>query len=142
LPALACALLVSACGGEERPPAPKLPAAVAQELAQRSDAVADRLEAGDSCGARSEADALQSEAVAAVNERRIPQRFQEELLGTVAALAESIECMPPVVEDDGQDDAEDDDKDKGEDDDDDGKGKGQGQGKGKGKGKKNGKGKG
>jgi hypothetical protein len=135
-------LLVSACGGEERPPAPKLPAAVAQELAQRSDAVATRLEAGDSCGARSEADALQSQAVAAVNERRIPQRFQEELLGTVAALAESIECVPPVVEDDGEEDEEDEGKEKDEEKDEDKDEDDEGEGKGKGKGKKNGKGKG
>jgi hypothetical protein len=133
LPALACVLLVSGCGGEEPAPAPKLPAAVAQELAQRSDAVADRLEGGDSCAARSEADALQTEAVAAVNERRIPRRFQEELLGSVAALAESIECVaPPVAEDEGG--ADEDEEQAEEDDDGNGKGKGKGKGK-KGKGK-------
>jgi hypothetical protein len=30
-----------------------------------------------------------------VNERRVPQRYQEELLGSVTALVESIECAPP-----------------------------------------------
>jgi len=98
--------------------------------------VAARLEAGDACTARSEADALQSEAIAAVNERRIPRRFQEELLGSVAALAESIECVPPpVAEEDGQTTDEDDGEAEDQDHGDDGGGKGKAKGKKKGKGK-------
>lgn len=127
--ALACALLVSACGGEERAPAPKLPAAVAEQLAARSDAVAERLDDGDSCAARSEAEALQAEAIAAVNEQRIPRRFQEELLGSATALVESIELCVPDEE------AATEDEDDEDEDDDEGRGKGNSKGKKKGKGK-------
>ena len=65
-----------------------------------------------------------------MNDRRVPRRLQEELLGSVTALVESIECVPPAVEDDGQVTDEDDDEA-----DEDGKGKGNGKGKKKGKGK-------
>ena len=66
---------------------------------------------------------MQAETIAAVNEQRIPAPLQEELLGSVNALVESIECVvpPPAAEDDEDD--EDDDEDRGE-------------GKKKGKGKK------
>jgi hypothetical protein len=143
--ALACALLAG-CGGEERAPAPKLPAGLAQSLAARSERVAEKLEADDACGARAEAEALQAETIAAVNERRIPRRFQEELLGSVTALAESIECVRPPATDEPDEVAEDEDAtDDGEEDDDEdegegrGKGKGKGESKGKGDGKKKGK---
>jgi hypothetical protein len=132
-----CAL-VAGCGGEERAAAPPLPAALAEGLAARSDSVAERLEAGDGCAARAEAEALQAETIAAVNDRRIPQRYQEELLGSVAALLESIECAPPPPPGDEADDDEDKDDDKEEKEDEDdanGKGKDKGKGKGKGKGK-------
>lgn len=92
--------------------------------------MADRLEAGDACSARAEADALQAEAIAAVNDRRVPRRFQEELLGSVAALAESIECSPPPAA--AEDEHEEDDEDE-EDEEDEGRGKGKGKKKGKGK---------
>ena len=124
--ALACVLLAAGCGGEEAAPAPRLPGALAERLAARSDAVADRLAAGDGCAARAEAQALQAEAIEAVNGRRVPRAFQEPLLGSVTALAESIECVPPVPAAEGEDDEDD-----GEDD----EGKGRGKGKGKKKGK-------
>lgn len=117
--AVACALLAAGCGSEERAAKPQLPGALAERLASRSDAVADRLDRGDACAARAEAEALQAETIAAVNERRVPQAFQEELLGSVTALVESIECVPPPPA------AEEDD----EDDEDRGKGKDKGKGK-------------
>jgi hypothetical protein len=119
-------MLVAGCGGDERATAPPLPAAVAESLAARSDAVAERLEAGNACAARTEAEALQAEAIAAVNDERIPGRYQEELVGSVNALVESISCAPapPAAEDEEEDDEEEDD------------GKGRGKGKGNGNGKK------
>lgn len=101
--------------------------ALAERLAARSDAVAERLESGDACAARAEAEALQEEAIAAVNGRRVPRPFQEHLLGSVTALVESIECVPPapVAEEDDDDEIED------EEDDDEGRGKGKKKGKGK-----------
>lgn len=82
------------------------------------------------CGARAEAEGLQAEAIAAVNERRIPRAFQEHLLGSVTALAAAIECIPPAPQ---ADDDEDEDEEEDEDEDEDGKRKGKGKGKGKGK---------
>ena len=113
--ALACAcLVVAGCGGgEERAEPPPLPAPLAQDLAARSDAVADRLDAGDACAARTEAEALQAETIDAVNDRRVPRRYQEQLLGSVTALVESIVCVeqpaphPNGDEDDQGDDVDD-----------------------------------
>jgi hypothetical protein len=84
-----CAL-VAGCGGEER--APQLPAGLAESLAARSDAVAERLAAGDECAAQDEAEALQRDAIEAVNGRRVPEPHQETLLGSAAALVETIDC--------------------------------------------------
>ena len=119
-------LAVAACGGgeTERDAAPTLPAALAAELAGRSDTVAERLEADDPCGALAEAEALQADTIAAVNEGRVPAPFQEELGAAVASLVASIECTPPPPppvsdEEDEEDDGEP------------GKGKGRGKGKGK-----------
>lgn len=81
-------------GGGERSAPPRLPAQVASDLAARSDAVAQRLDSGDGCGARAEAEALQVDAIAAVNEGRIPARYQEELAASVATLVASVECVP------------------------------------------------
>ena len=129
---LALALLAG-CGGEEREQqAPKLPRAVAADLAARSESVATRLEEDDPCGARSEAQRLQADTIDAVNDRRIPRRYQEELLASVNALADSIECTPPpppVANDgEGEDDDEDED-DESEDKPDKGKGKKKGKSK-------------
>jgi hypothetical protein len=126
--------VVAGCGGDGREQSvPTLPAAVASELATRSDAVAAKLEANDPCGALADAESLQQETIAAIDAGRVPQRYQEELTAAVGSLATSISCtIPPLpdaaAEDEDEHEAEDED-----DDDDDGKGK---KGKGKGKGKK------
>jgi hypothetical protein len=109
-------LAVAGCGGggeNERDTVPILPPALAAALAARSDAVVERLEADDPCGARTEAEALQADTIAAVNEGRVPARYQEELGSAVASLVASIECAPappppPVADgDDGGDEADD-----------------------------------
>ena len=106
------AAAASGCGGGEPKPSPKpFPAALAQDLAARSDSVARLLEAGDPCAARREADALRARAVAAVNERRIPARYQEELLASIGALAESIACVPaPTTTEEGANEDSDEDR--------------------------------
>jgi hypothetical protein len=123
--------VVAGCGGDGREQSvPTLPAAVASELATRSDAVAAKLEANDPCGALADAESLQQETIAAIDAGRVPQRYQEELTAAVGSLATSISCTippPPVPDAAAEDEYEAED----EDDDDDGKGK-----KGKGKGKK------
>ncbi len=83
--------LLAGCGGE-REPAPRLPLGLAADLALSTDAIGDRLDAGDPCGAKSVSFQLQSDAIAAVNARRVPQDLQEELLSRVTALVESIVC--------------------------------------------------
>jgi hypothetical protein len=91
------ALLLAGCGGTEREqaPQPRLPRALATELAARTDLVAARLAAGDRCGAQAAAERLRQTTIAAVNERVVPSRFLEELTSGVNALAASIECRPP-----------------------------------------------
>lgn len=119
---LVLAAVAAGCGSGEPPPAPLLPAQVADALAARSDAVAQRLEQGDGCGARGEAEALQADTIAAVNSGRVPARYQEELSSAAAALVASIECVPAPLADEEEDDDEgkgkkkDKDKDKDEDD--------------------------
>ena len=62
--------------------------------------VARRLESGNACSARAEAEALQADTIAAVNAGRIPARYQEDLVSSVAVLVDSIECVPPPRGDD------------------------------------------
>ena len=97
------ALLLAGCGGTEREqaPQPRLPLALATELAARADEVAARLDAGDRCGAQSEAETLRQATIAAVNERVVPARFLEELTSDVNALAASIGCLSPDGTSDG-----------------------------------------
>lgn len=95
------AAAAAGCGGE-RSAAPGLPAQVADGLAAQSDAVAQRLDRGDPCGARTAAEALQTDAIAAVNAGRVPRRFQEELVSSIAALVGSVECAPEPTAEDGE----------------------------------------
>lgn len=119
LTALSIALVLAGCGGEQAaPPAPRLPQALAQDLASESEAVARSLEAGDSCGAAEQARQLQQAVIDAINQARVPNAFHEELQGAVNALAGEIICVPPADEED--EDGEDDNKGKN------GKGKGKG----------------
>jgi hypothetical protein len=96
--ALAAALCLAGCGSgtpERRAaPAPSLPAPLAATLAQQSDKVAAALDAGDSCTALTEARRLQEDTIEAINERRVPAAFQEQLVSTVGDLVARIECVP------------------------------------------------
>lgn len=96
--------MLAGCGGE-REPAARLPAALAERLAERSDSVAALLDAGEACGARSEAQQLQTDAIAAVNDGDVPDELQEELLGSVNALLAAIRCDPAVALDSAVTDA-------------------------------------
>src|SRR4051812_8276242 len=88
--ACSCALLLTACGRaqqQQRPaPEPRLPRAVAQELASRADRVAERLDTHDACGAAAEAAQLQREVILAINAHRVPKRLQEPLQSAANSL--------------------------------------------------------
>lgn len=115
-------LALAGCGGggggedEASPPArPTLAKATADRLVARSDTIALKLAAGDACGAAHEADALNADAIAAVNAGEIPGAFQEELVARTQELVNAVNCPAPVAQPEPQ--AE-------EDEDDDGPGRG------------------
>lgn len=89
----------SGCGGSDEP---GIPRATAEALAERSDRVATLLADGDRCAAAHEADRLLDQSVDAINEHRVPERFQEELLAAANELVDTVNCPPPmpVVEED------------------------------------------
>jgi hypothetical protein len=92
---LVAGTVLAACGGsEKRPRQAKIPAGLAQDFAAQADAIAASLEAGDPCGAREQAVALQAAVTQAINGGRIPTRFRQELQSTVDELVQ-IECVPP-----------------------------------------------
>jgi hypothetical protein len=106
---------LTACSGdgEQRAEGPRLAAAVASDLAQRSDNVADLLAAGDVCGAAVAADDLQTATVDAINRGRVPGPFQEELSGAVNGLVNEVNCPPPPQPAQTEEDDEEDDEGKG-----------------------------
>jgi hypothetical protein len=102
--ALVAALVLAGCGsGEQRraAPQPKLPRTVATELAARSDHVAVALDGGDPCRALQEAERLQQDTIRAINDRRVPAPFQEQLGAAVNDLVSRIQCTPSAVDDEG-----------------------------------------
>jgi hypothetical protein len=98
---VAAALAVSGCGGGERtaettaPVRPTLPRAVADDLADRSDAIADALDAGDICTAAGRADELRAATITAINNGHVPQEFQEDLQARANELVNTVNCPPP-----------------------------------------------
>jgi hypothetical protein len=111
---------LAGCGGggtdeATPPPRPTLAKATADRLVARSDTIALKLAAGDTCGAAQEADALNADAIDAVNAGEIPPVFQEELVARTQELVNAVNCPAPVAQPEPQ--AE-------EDEDDDGPGRG------------------
>lgn len=99
------ALCLSACGGAAKraaPPSPTFPRMLAATLAARSDAVAAALAEGDGCRARSTAQQLQRETIAAINAGRIAASLQEELSSAVNDLAARVTCVPPPAAPSGE----------------------------------------
>jgi hypothetical protein len=93
-------LLAAGCGGE-----PSLEQPRAEALASRADSAAGHLEREEFCAGRRDAVALQRQTIAAINEGAVPAGLQEELLGSVNALADSISCAPPDADDGATEDA-------------------------------------
>lgn len=110
-------------GGEQAQATAKLPQPIADDLARRSDAVAERLDANDPCGALAEAEGLQEQTIQVVNEGRVPPRYQEELTSAVNSLVASIDCRvqaepPPPTASETHDGDENEEKDEEKDKDD------------------------
>ena len=108
LAACSCWVLLAGCGGsgqaELTTPQPKLPGVVAHQLAARADRIASRLDAGDTCGALTQATALRSEVTAAINAGRIPQAFLEPLSSSVNGLVGRVgSCQPAAGGGQGRD---------------------------------------
>jgi hypothetical protein len=117
LTACSAALALAGCGGQdEREPevaGPRIERATANELADLSDDVADRLEGGDPCGAAESAAQLRERLTAAINEGKVPEAYLEELSGAANELElgvpNCIDKLPPPPPDTGEDDEDDND---------------------------------
>jgi hypothetical protein len=73
-----------------------MPAPLADQLARKSDDVADKLAAGDACSALDSARELHAQAVAAVGAHQVPRPLQDLLLTSTEELANRIACVPVV----------------------------------------------
>jgi hypothetical protein len=118
-------LAVAGCGGEDGAPdnAPRIDAAAATQLADRSDEVASLIDAGDVCGAAHRADELLAAAETEVEKGTVPPALASELTAKAEALRDEVNCPqppppPPADEDDEDEDDKDKGKKKGDDDDD------------------------
>jgi len=94
-------LLAAGCGGEE----PSLATPLVTALSAHADSAAAHLEREEFCAARTDAAALRRRTIAAINEGAVPAELQEELLGSVNALAEAVSCTPPNAADGAAEDA-------------------------------------
>jgi hypothetical protein len=92
---LTLAVVLAACGGEgsnATAESPSLPRAVANDLAGRSDQIADALDGGDVCGAAQLADELKDAVDVAIAGGQVPSAFQAELERTATDLQNQVNC--------------------------------------------------
>jgi hypothetical protein len=87
------ALLAAGCGSSSSPPRakppPRIPAAVAEQLASDADAVA----ASSGCAGHAAAVKLFADARAEIGS--VPSRYQEQLMGAANDIAGGIPACPP-----------------------------------------------
>lgn len=118
-------LLATACGGE---PTSTIPAAVADDLAARAEALAAGLEADDPCGALGTAGELVRVTAEHRDAGEVPPDIAGEVISTTRDTVRGVTCVPepapepapPTPEDEGRgekDDREDEGKGGGKDDD-------------------------
>ena len=95
-------LALAGCGGgggdAAPPPGPAIEHATAERLASTSDAIADALDGGDVCEAAGLADQLNDQVIEAINARKIPPTFQEDLQARANELVNTVNC-PRTTED-------------------------------------------
>jgi hypothetical protein len=102
LAVMGAVLALAACGGDAVPEEPGLQPAVAERLAEESEAIADKLDAGDTCGAAQQADVLEDAVERAIAAGDVPAEFRAELLETARQLQNDVNCPqpPPPPEED------------------------------------------
>jgi len=98
------AIALAGCGDSTRTSAqePALPPEVANDLAAKSDQIADALDSGDVCGAARLADRLKNAVEAAVSGGRVPPAFQDELEQTATDLQNEVNCDEQKQDDKGK----------------------------------------
>ena len=101
---MSLAIALAGCGDSTRTSAqePALPPEVANDLAAKSDQIADALDSGDVCGAARLADRLKNAAEAAVSGGRVPPAFQDELEQTTTELQNEVNCEDRKQDDKGK----------------------------------------
>jgi hypothetical protein len=95
LAALTLAIALAGCGGSSNQTAqsqPELPRAIADDLASKSDAVGDALDAGDTCKAAELADRLKHAVEAALSGGQVPPAFRAELQRNATDLQNEVNC--------------------------------------------------
>jgi len=104
LAAISLAIALAGCGDSNRTSAqePALPRAVANDLAAKSDQIADALDSGDLCGAAGLADRLKDAVEAAVSGGQVPPAFQDELEQTATNLQNEVNCEEQKEDDKGK----------------------------------------
>lgn len=102
--ALTMGLAFAGCGGDnaEHAQAPALPAAVGEDLAEHAAAVAERLEAGDTCGAAHEADRLNEALRLAIADGDVPQALRKHIEPPVQRLVNEVNCEEPAPPEEGE----------------------------------------
>ena len=92
--ALGVALALAGCGGssDQSPQVRLIPRALAADLVDKSEAVADALDAGDVCGAARLADDLKNTVDEAIDAGRIPSALQDGLVQTATDLQDEVNC--------------------------------------------------
>jgi hypothetical protein len=102
--ALSLAIALAGCGDSNRTSAqePALPRAVANDLAAKSDQIADALDSGDLCGAAGLADRLKDAVEAVVSGGQVPPAFQDELEQTATDLQNEVNCEEQKKDDKGK----------------------------------------
>jgi hypothetical protein len=117
--AIALAIAAVGCGSDDGAPSEdaRLDPALAERLAVSSEAVADSLDSGDTCGAAEAADELAAEVSAA----EMPEELRAEAASAAAELVNTVNCEPELEEKQKKDEEKDEEKDE-----DDGEGDGEG----------------
>jgi hypothetical protein len=92
VPLVVVCALAAGCGSStqtvERKPAPKLPRALAAQLAGESDAIAAAVESGDACRAQELGASLRAHTTATIG--HVPARYRESLSSGVNAVVTQL----------------------------------------------------